>query len=123
MIVTYNDLPSIVQELSQLGMDDGELANNPHTCLALNRAYQEVLQENIKRIELVLNHNRHRQVTVLFKPTPKPPMVCSQLIITIFLCQSCLDIFCQVVSDRVSSSKLRRAVAMEAITVLNLLAQ
>lgn len=50
------------QELQRLGTEAGELADNPETCLALNRAYQEVIQENIKRIELVLEHNRHRQV-------------------------------------------------------------
>ena len=50
------------QALGHLDVDGGELSENPHTCLALNRAYQEVLQENIKRIELVLSHNRHRQV-------------------------------------------------------------
>ena len=42
---------------SELGSGDA------HTCLALNRAYQEILQENIKRIELVLTKNRERQVT------------------------------------------------------------
>ena len=42
--------------------DDGELPANAETCLALNRAYQEIVAENLKKVEMVLAHNKDRQV-------------------------------------------------------------
>ena len=34
---------------SQFDADDGELPANTETCLALNRAYQEIIAENLKK--------------------------------------------------------------------------
>lgn len=43
--------------------EDGELPVNLDTILAVNKAYQEVLTENLSRIGLVLAENRERQVS------------------------------------------------------------
>ena len=43
-------------------VDDGELPANTETCLALNRAYQEIIAENLKKVEMVLAHNKDKQV-------------------------------------------------------------
>lgn len=36
---------------------------NAETCLALNRTYQELILESLKKIELALDENREKQVS------------------------------------------------------------
>ncbi|XP_064649667.1 uncharacterized protein LOC135501466 [Lineus longissimus] len=45
-------------------ISEDSLAYDPETCLALNRAYQELVQNNLQKIEAVLAENRARQVAI-----------------------------------------------------------
>lgn len=46
------------------GMSEiSHLPINAETCLALNRTYQELILESLKKIELALNENREKQVS------------------------------------------------------------
>ena len=47
---------------SHFETDDGELPANTETCLALNQAYQEIIAENLKKVEMALAHNKDKQV-------------------------------------------------------------
>lgn len=54
----------MTSEIDQLsGMSEiSRLPINAETCLALNRTYQELILESLKKIELALNENREKQV-------------------------------------------------------------
>ncbi|XP_069122390.1 snRNA-activating protein complex subunit 4-like [Argopecten irradians] len=52
-----------VAQLQMVG-EDGEIVINPETCLALNRAYQEILLDLLRKIEISLQENRSKQVTM-----------------------------------------------------------
>lgn len=54
----------MTSEIDQLsGMSEiSHLPINAETCLALNRTYQELILESLKKIELALNENREKQV-------------------------------------------------------------
>ncbi|CAH1786631.1 unnamed protein product [Owenia fusiformis] len=55
-------LPGLPEDTENISLED--LPVSEETCLALNRAYQEVIAENMKRIELVLTQNRERQTQI-----------------------------------------------------------
>ncbi len=56
-------MSSVISALeTHLDDEDGGLPADAETCLALNRAYQEIIAENLKRVEMVLAHNKDKQV-------------------------------------------------------------
>ena len=66
---SYNQLLSLCQDAAdagnseiQLNIKDGSLSIDPETCLAVNRAYQEMLTDSLRRVEFALAQNRARQV-------------------------------------------------------------
>ena len=50
----------------QLDLASDKLPTNSRTCLAWNRAYQDVILETLKRIEHALSLNRKKQVHYIF---------------------------------------------------------
>ena len=44
---------------------DGRHVASHDSCLLVNRAYQRIVVENLQRIELLLEHNRFKQVCCL----------------------------------------------------------
>ena len=61
--MTVRSQPVVTTSEPHFETDDGELPANAETCLALNRAYQEIIAENLKKVEMVLAHNKDRQVS------------------------------------------------------------
>ncbi|XP_033729541.1 uncharacterized protein LOC117318689 [Pecten maximus] len=61
-----DDIQLGTADLAQLQMmgEDGEIVINPETCLALNRAYQEILLDLLRKIEISLQENRSKQTTL-----------------------------------------------------------
>ncbi len=63
MSLPFQSMSSVISVLeTHLDDEDGGLPADAETCLALNRAYQEIIAENLKKVEMVLAHNKDKQV-------------------------------------------------------------
>lgn len=69
---------SINEETNCINITDNSSENLSKTLLAINRAYQEVIQEKIDKLKTLLRLNLHKQV--IFKPLVNFKNYCKLLI-------------------------------------------